>query len=190
MRTIAIKKENTKKTNMSKILNQNQNTKKKTNMRKTLNQKENMIKAKMRKILNQKENMKKNKYENNPKPKTENRKKMHKKNKQCFNKVEKFFQQIRQCPYFICRVCHWCLYKCNVRLFEHEKYQIITAELYCPVRSFDEKTYISDAYHKDFFENEISGQAVFNKMSLDPIPDDLKDSKKFTKILIFKKNIF
>ena len=63
---------------------------------------------------------------------------MHKKNKKCLNKVEKFCQQTRQGPHFICTVCHPCLYKHSVRLFEHEKY-ILTAELYCPVRSFIKK---------------------------------------------------
>ena len=33
-------------------------------------------------------------------------------------------------------------------------------------------------------------QAVFNKMSLDPIPDELKDLKKSEKILISKRIIF
>ena len=81
-----------------------------------------MKKTNLRKILNQRENTK---YEKNPGPKTENRKRMHK----WLNKVEKFCQQIRQGPYFICTACHRCLYKGSVRLFEHEKYHILTAQL-------------------------------------------------------------
>ena len=73
--------------------------------------------------------MKRNKYEKNPEPKKENHKRMNKKNKKCLNKVEKFCQQIRQVPYFVCTLCHRCLYKRSVRLFEHEKYNILTAEL-------------------------------------------------------------
>ena len=53
----------------------------------------------------------KNKFEKNPEPKKESRKKMHKKNKKFLSKVEKFCQQIRQGPYFICTLCHRCLYK-------------------------------------------------------------------------------
>ena len=79
----------------------------------------------------------KNKYDKNPEPEKENRKKMHKRNKKCLSKVEKFCQQIKQGPHFICTVCHQCLYKHSVRLFEHEKYHIPTSELYCPVRTFD-----------------------------------------------------
>ena len=78
----------------------------------------------------------------NPEPKKENRKKVHQKNKNCLNKFETFCPQIRQGPYFICTVYHRCLYKRSVRLFEHEKY-ILTAELYYPVRSFDEMRYMS-----------------------------------------------
>ena len=100
---------------------------------------------------------------------------MHKKNKKWLNEVEKFCQQIRQGPYFICTVRHWCLYKCRVRLFEHEKYHVLTAQLHCLVRSFDEKIYICDKCHKHFSRNEMPCQAVFNKMSLGPIPDELKD---------------
>ena len=36
----------------------------------------------------------------------------------------------------------------------------------------------------------MSCRAIFNKMSLDPIPDKLKDFKKLQKILIYKRMIF
>ena len=77
----------------------------------------------------------------------------------------------------------------SVRLFEHEKY-ILTAEFYCPVRSFDENIYICHTCHKHLSRNEMPCQAVFNKMSLDPILDELKDLKKLEKILISKRIIF
>ena len=87
-------------------------------------------------------------------------------------------------------MCHRCLYKRSVRLFEHEKYNILTAELYRSVKSFDGKIYICDTCHKHPSRNEILCQAVFNKMSLDSIPDELKDFKKLEKILISKRIIF
>ena len=97
---------------------------------------------------------KKNKYKENPEPKR-------KYEKTNMRKILK----IRPGPYFICAVCHWCLYKLSVRLSEHEKHHILSAELYCPVQTFDEKT----------VRNEIPLQPFFNKMSLDLIPDKLKD---------------
>ena len=114
---------------------------------------------------------------------------MHKKNEKSL-KVEKFCQQIKQGSYFICIVCHWWLCKRSVRLFEHEKYYILTAESYCPVRSFDEKNYICDTCHKHLSRNEMPCQAVFNKMSLDSNPDELKSWKKIRKILVSKRIIF
>ena len=63
------------------------------------------------------------------------------------------------------------------KLFDH----ILTAELYCPLRSFYEKTYICDTCHKRLSRNEMPCQEVFNKMSLDPITDELKDFKKLKK---------
>ena len=58
------------------------------------------------------------------------------------------------------------------------------------MRSFDEKSYIYDTCHKHLSRNEMQSQAVFNKMSLDPIPDELKDLKKLDEILISKRITF
>ena len=58
------------------------------------------------------------------------------------------------------------------------------------MRSFGEKTCICDKCHKHLSKNEIPCQAVFNKMSLDPIPDELKDFKNLEKILISKRILF
>ena len=112
----------------------------------------------------------------------------HKKNKKCLNKIKTFCQQIRQDHYFICAVCHRCLYKSSVRLFEHEKY-ILTVEFYSPVRSFDEKFNTCNTCHKHLSRKKMPCKAVFNKMSLDPVPDELKDFKKLEKILISRRII-
>ena len=92
-------------------------------------------------------------------------------------------------------MCHWCLYKLSVKLFEHE--HILTAQFYCPVRSFDEKNYICHTFYKHLSKNEMLFQAVFKKMSVDPIPDELKDLKilgkafirKISRMIILKKKI-
>ena len=62
--------------------------------------------------------------------------------------------------------------------------------MYCLLRSFDEKTYICDTCHKHLSRNKMPCQTVFNKMSLDPIPDELKDLRNLDKILISKRIIF
>ena len=57
------------------------------------------------------------------------------------------------------------------------------------MRSFD-GTYICDTCHKHLPRNEMPCQAIFKKMSLGPIPDELKDLKKLEKVLISKRTIF
>ena len=44
--------------------------------------------------------------------------------------------------------------------------------------------------HKRLSRNEMPCQAVFHKMSLEPIPDELNDLKELEKILTSKKTIF
>ena len=107
-------------------------TKQKENMTEILNQKQNMRKKNMINILHQKE---------------KTAKRYIKRKKRCLSKVEKFCKQIRQGPCFIFTMCNRCFYQCSFRLFEHAKYDILAGELYCPVRSFDEKIYICDTCH-------------------------------------------
>ena len=65
-----------------------------------------------------------------------------------------------------------------MRFFQHGKYQILTSELYHPVKSFDEKLHVCETCHKYVYKNEILCQAVCNKMAVDPIINELKDLKK------------
>ena len=79
---------------------------------------------KKRKFLKQKGEDEKNKCDKNPVTKKSKRKttttttkiakRRVKEKKICLNKVENFCQQ-EQDPYFICTVCHRCLYKRNAR---------------------------------------------------------------------------
>ena len=57
--------------------------------------------------------------------------------------------------------------------------------MYCLVKPFDKKTHICDICHKHLSRNEMPCQTVFNKMSSDPIPDELKDLKKKKKKKLF-----
>ena len=60
-------------------------------------------------------------------------------------------------------------------MFKHEKYQILTSELYHPVKLFNEKLFICETCHKLLYKSEIPCQVICNKKALDPIPDELKD---------------
>ena len=187
IRKILSQRKNLKKRNIRKILNQKENMKKAT-MWKIPIEKDNIKKTNMRKILNQKKRYEKNKYDKNPEPKKDNHKKVHKKNKKCLNKVTKFCQQIRQSLFHLYSVSSM-PFKHSVRLFEHDKY-ILTAEFYSPIKLFDQKIYICNGCHKHLSRNEMPCQAAFNKKSLNPIPDELKDLNKSGKILIPRRIIF
>ena len=100
-----------------------------------------------------------------------------KKTKKHCDKVDSFLQQVKQVPYYICTICHRSLYQRSVRLCKHEKYNILMPELYHPVKSLDEKLYICETYHKHLNKNEIHCQAVCDKMTVDPILNELKDIK-------------
>ena len=73
---------------------------------------------------------------------------------------------------------------------KHEKYHIITPELHHAVKSSDEKLYICETCHKYLNKNEISCQAVCNKMPVDPISNKLNDLEKLEKVLISKRIFF
>ena len=73
--------------------------------------------------------------------------------KKSCGKVENFLQQVKESPYFISTASHLSLYQPRVRLFKHEKYDNITAELHHLVKSFDEKLYICETWHKYLYKN-------------------------------------
>ena len=41
------------------------------------------------------------------------------------DKVENFFQHVKQGPFYVCTIRHWSLYQGSVRLFKHENYHIL-----------------------------------------------------------------
>ena len=96
-----------------------------------------------------------------------------------------FSWQVKQGSYNIYTISHLSLYQRIVNLFKHEKCHIFTSELCYPVKSFDEKFYICETSQKYLYKNEMPCQAVYNKMALHPIPDELKDFEKIRKTLNF-----
>ena len=57
---------------------------------------------------------------------------------------ENILQQVKQSPFFIYTICHRSLYQHILKLFTYEKYDILTAELYHGVKSFDEIACLSN----------------------------------------------
>ena len=129
-----------------------------------------------KKTLILKYNIKK-RYQQNAEIDKKYQKHRYQENKKSCDKVDSFLQQVKQGPYYICTICHRSLYQRSVRLCKHEKYNILMPELYHPVKSLDEKLYICETYHKHLNKNEIHCQAVCDKMTVDPILNELKDIK-------------
>ena len=61
------------------------------------------------------------------------------------------------------------------------------SEMHHPMKSFDAKC---EKCHKHLYKNEIPYQAVCNKMTLDSMPNKLKDFFKKEKVLISKIILF
>ena len=56
-------------------------------------------------------------------------------------KVSKFKELVKDGPFFVCVVCHRCLYRRSVVIFDQNKYNLEIPPLLC-VKSFDSSTYI------------------------------------------------
>ena len=82
----------------------------------------------MRKILNQNKSIKRNSKKCWTKKITS--RKAGWKQQKMFKCAWNVFQQIRQGSYFICTVCHKCLYKHSVRLINHEKFYILKLDFH------------------------------------------------------------
>ena len=82
------------------------------------------------------------------------------KRKKIRGKVGSFLQQVKQDLHYICTIYCRSLYQRSVRLCTHEKYNIITPEIYHPVKPFDEKLYICETCHKYLNKSEIPCQVV------------------------------
>ena len=78
-------------------------------------------------------------YQENPEILRESQKRRYQEKMKGCGSVQNFLQHVKQGPYYICTICHQSLYRCSVRLFKYEKYQILCAELYHPMKTFDEK---------------------------------------------------
>ena len=180
MRKIMNKKENMKKRQIwgkywtKKRIWKNQigkswTKKRRWKKRKILNQKKNMRKANMKKVLEQK-----NKIVNGYMK------------KKCLNKVGMFCQQIRQGSYFICTVFYWCFLSAVSNYLNMKNMFLLQNCLICWDHLMKKIVYVLH-FTNTFSRNEILYQAIFNKMSLDPIPNDLKDLQKLEKLLISKR---
>lgn len=101
-------------------------------------------------------------------------------------KVEKFFLQVKQGPYYPCTICHRSWYQCSIRLFKHEKFYILISKLYHVVTLVNGKFYTCETCHEYIYKIDIRRKAVDISMALYPTLNKPNGFKKFEKPLISK----
>ena len=104
------------------------------------------------------------------------------------SRVSVFKKAITEGPYYICIICHRCLYKKSVKKFKITHYNV-SCDLYHEIESFDGCQYICITCDKYLKKNKTP-QAVNNKLMLEPIPDVLETLNRLEKILISKRILF
>ena len=106
--------------------------------------------------------------------------------------IETFCLKVAEGPYFVCIVCNRCMYKKFVQQFKSENYGTLGDILFNDTPSFDNKFYICQTCHKKMKNNKIPCQAVYNKLDIPEIPEQLKclnilEREIISKRLLFKK---
>ena len=105
------------------------------------------------------------------------------------NSVQKFLNEIKCGPYFICVICHRCLYKRTVKVFNFEKYDnALLPPSY--IKSHNNKKYICITCDKHLKKGSLPCQSISNKLQLMPIPPQLSTLNKLEKVLISKRILF
>ena len=86
--------------------------------------------------------MKKTRYQENHKKCQKIRQLKFQGNRRSCDKVDNFLEQVKKGLYYICTIHHRRLYRHIVTLFKQKKYHILIAELFDPLKTFDENLYI------------------------------------------------
>ena len=105
-------------------------------------------------------------------------------------RISAFKTAVMEGPYFICIVCNRCLYKKTVKNFDLRKYDPGLSHLFIFVESFDSNYYICLTCDKYLSKKEVPCQSVWNKLTLDDIPEELSSLNRLENILISKRILF
>ena len=105
-------------------------------------------------------------------------------------RIFKFPKQIQEGPYYVCVVCNTCHYFRSVLLFKSKKYDIDIDQFYYEVCSFNDLFYVCGTCHKKLIKSEIPAQAVWNKLDISVLPDDLPNLNRLEKVIISRRILF
>ena len=111
--------------------------------------------------------------------------------------VKNFKAECKKQPIYICTSCHRLLWRKGVHKFSMEKYDKIKNETKHLVlhekyrmHSIDGSTYICHTCHGALKLGRIPAQSKANRMTLDEIPDELKDLNTLELHIICKRILF
>lgn len=115
------------------------------------------------------------------------KKKMH---KTISTRISNFKITIKAGPVFICIVCHRCLYKRSVVKYNAEKYDLQHPDIINEIKSCDGEYYVCLTCHKKLLKDIIPAQAVFNKLEIFDLPDNLLNINKLEKTIVARRILF
>ena len=106
------------------------------------------------------------------------------------DRVLSFKSAVQEGPCYICVVCNRSLYKRTTKIFCSENYDSSFYNLSTDISSFDDCKYICRTCHSHISKNQIPCQAVWNKLALDDLPDEMQRLNRLEKVLISKRILF
>ena len=105
--------------------------------------------------------------------------------------VERFLKAIKSGPVYFCVVCNKCLYKSNIVLFDKEKYNIDKIrEKITEIISFDGNFFICKICHMKMKKSQVPYQAVYDKLFVGYIPEEISCLNQIELFLICKGFLF
>ena len=106
-------------------------------------------------------------------------------------RIEIFKKAIQEGPYYICVICNRCLYRKTVKHFNATKYDQQFNFLYTSlVKSFDSKLYVCITCDQSLMKKKVPCQAVWNKMNVDEMPNEIQELNRLEKVLVSKRILF
>ncbi|XP_057292445.1 uncharacterized protein LOC130621150 [Hydractinia symbiolongicarpus] len=101
-----------------------------------------------------------------------------------------FQKAIQNGPYYVCIVCNRSLYKKTVKLFSKNNYEVSLYYVFTDVLCFDSHAYICITCDKYLKKAEIPPQAVWNKLNIVDLPNEIQCLNRLEQILISKRILF
>ena len=97
---------------------------------------------------------------------------------------------IKEGPYFICVICHRCLYKRSVIRFDFSNYSSVVNQLVQLVGSYDHGVYLCKTCHSKVKKNKVPCLAVSNKLSVEWLPREFRNLRRLETVVVARRILF